>query len=40
MRRPEFSASSDPFASVTLTLAKFIAGEPMKPATNLFAGEL
>src|SRR5947199_248586 len=41
MRKPEFSAISDPFASVTVTAAKFMAGEPMNPATNLLAaGEL
>src|SRR5437868_2037815 len=37
MRKPELSAISDPFASVTVTAAKFMAGEPMKPATGELA---
>ncbi len=37
---PAVSAHSPPPDSATVTSAKFIAGEPMNPATNLLAGRL
>ena len=36
--KPAFLAVTRPLPSVIVTVAKFIAGEPMKPATNLLAG--
>jgi len=38
MRKPEFSAISDPFASVTVTAAKFMAGEPIEHGGRLVGG--
>ena len=37
---PAFLAVIRPLPSAMVTAAKFIAGEPMKPATNLLAGRL
>src|SRR5439155_1393361 len=39
-RRPWFAIQIALLISVAVTLTKFIAGEPMKPATNLLAGWL
>jgi hypothetical protein len=36
--KPEFLAVRRPLPSAMVTVEKFIAGEPMKPATNLLAG--
>jgi hypothetical protein len=38
MSRPSLTSRSPPPRSVTVTAAKFIAGEPMKPATNGWPG--
>jgi hypothetical protein len=35
---PAFLAVMRPLPSTIVTVAKFMAGEPMKPATNLLAG--